>query len=228
MMRSNNDVLTIDELEKIMRKDLLFQRFIFRRTWVLDYAVWAVVMAYSIIMPDPGHYFYLPENIASFLDLAFGLAIVLIAIGVTASPAKAWDRTFQFQKSLGEVKEGTKRPFRFALWIMVIYLSGLVVGMIWPSFASAIFYLTLVPVVFFVHYSLKRSFSDRIPMEGVLASSVLAISVGVSLFVSIFGKVSWSSSLIALFWSITTIVWFFSSSYALFHAPDELEVLHEE
>ncbi len=220
----DKDVITIEEIEHIAKRNLAGQRFLLRRGWGVVYAFWATFMVYSLFLSDIADLFSLKGNVALILNVITYLVVVSVAILALSRTARMWGRTMKLSSALEKGRPG--RPI-ILIWALLIFIAAAIAEVFLPDYAQVIFYANLLPLTFVVYYIQKRVFSDRLPIEGALAIITLFISVVLSLTIAVLG-IPGKDLVIQVIWTFTLIIWFFASFYALFHAPEELGVFNEE
>lgn len=222
----DEDVTTVEDIDRLAERNLAGQRFLIRRGQGVDYAIWAAVMAYSLFLSNLADLLSLTGGIAATVNLACYVAVVILAVRATSRAARRWNRTMQLQSVLNVRQKKNRMPI-ILRWLLLIFALFVLTIAFLPSYAYVIFYANLVPLAVGLYYVHRRIFSGSLPIEGVLATSSLFISALLSLTLSIPGAVPGEGAAISIVWTATLVVWFFASLYALFHAPDELGVLSD-
>ena len=188
----SEEVITASEIEQIARKDLTFQRFMFRRAWGIYHAIWGSIIAYPSSFSDPSQLSPLKGDLAWLVYGIITLTVVTIAIMATVRINRTNDRTLQLRRVLRPDGNDTKltRHFvgrLFMACILMAFVSELIAGYYLPSYVGMISYAFMIPVGFLYYYQLKRSFQGRLPSEGILASIFFISSIVLSFFVSLPG-----------------------------------------
>lgn len=209
------DLLTKEELQYVARRAILFQRYIFRRTYGTYYAVWAAAISCFFVIPfalgSIGEYF------VPVLQIATGVAATFVTVQSFAKAIRAGRLSQVLQHGKGS-------PYLFyvtAWWIAFVALVYATFHL--SSYAGyTSLYLMLISVVYFLALHLKRCFPEKVPLEGKVAVGSYAFSATASFILSIVGI----SSLAAAPWLLTITCWIFASINAFKHANEEL--LEEE
>lgn len=220
----DKDVTTIEDIERIAERNLAGQRFLLRREWGVDYAIWALVMAYSLFLSNIADLFSLKGNMAQIVNVIAYIVVVSVAILVIFRTARKWGRTVRLRSVLSN---GQKRRPIYLIWVLLIFIASGIANVFLPGYAQVIFYANLVPITFVLYYTQRRIFPGRLPVEGVLATLTLSISTLSSLAIAVL-EIPGKDAIISVIWTFTFLAWFFASLYALFHAPDELGVVNDQ
>jgi hypothetical protein len=223
---SADDTIAAGELEKIARHALVFQKYVFRRAWGVYYAVWTVaitIFAFGYLFPFaslfPASLVWVPY---ALLYGGVGLVAGVASFWIFAS---AWN-TLELRRAVGENKEKLRKKYVFliALWWGAMYVAIGVSFTLFEGHAFTVLYGALFLIEIFLVFQLRASFPYRMPSEGKIALVSYGFSSSLSLVVSILG---FDPVLYTPIWIVTIAAWFYSSLYALRHAPDELvELTH--
>jgi hypothetical protein len=207
-----SEILTKEELEDVARRALLFQRYLFRRTYGTYYAVWAAALSVFFVIP------FLLGSMGEFFVLVLQVVTGIVATAVTV---QSFTRVIRANRLWQAFLPRRRVPYFFhiiAWWagfILVIYFAfrfSTYVG-----YASL--YLMLISVAYFLALNLKRSFQEKVPFEGKLAVGSYGLSATASFILSVaFG----SSNFVAVPWLLTIACWIFASTSAFRHAHEEL------
>ncbi len=172
--------------------------------------------------------FLASAGLTTILGLALGLTIVFILIVATILLFGKAYRTVELRQTIMREHWEGRQKVLARIFMLVFFLAIIVAALFLPSYLFLILYATEIPLLVMVIYSLKTSFPEKIPIEGVLAISFYGFSIITSFVLSLIGDIFGISTPLGPLWIATTLVFFFASYHALFHAPDELEVLVEE
>lgn len=105
------------------------------------------------------------------------------------------------------------------IWWVGFFVMAYVIFRFLPSEALSIVFASLFVVEAFIYFTLKFSFPNKIPAEGIVALISYGFSVSLSFAVSLFNA---SYLIVELSWGITIALWIFCSIYALWRASEEL------
>jgi hypothetical protein len=217
--------LTPSEIRRAAKRALTFQRYIFRRSWGIYYAVWATAFAM---------YWFLLPGLVSILGLSSAEnSYAILVSDLVVSIVAGWmsGRIIERARAVIFVREGVQletNPFQrrrawLAVWcayIMAILLTAAFFGSHLLSIAFGL--ATAVTLVFY--YALKYSFPERMPLEGKLAVVVYGTATFSSFLISLLAI---SSNFYFPIWIATVSVWFGASLTSLLRAPDELTAQEE-
>jgi hypothetical protein len=218
--------LSAADIRRAGERALSFQRYMFRKSWGVYYAVWAV--AFTL-------YFFLP----SFADiLGFGGVLassyVLLGIDLVVSIIAGWmsGRIIEKARNSLLVQQGIRPhagPYQrhhkwFAAWWLTYILTILLASVYFSSHYLAVVFALATTVTFVFYYALKSSFPDEIPSEGKIAVAFFAAATITSFLVSV---LSFNPTIYEVLWIVTIFVWFAAALYSLLHATDELVVRPE-
>jgi hypothetical protein len=218
---SADDTIAPGQLDKIARHALVFQKYVFRRAWGIYYAVWTVaitIFALGYLIPFVSVF---PASIAwvpyALLYGGVGLIAGVASFWIFAS---AW-RTLELRRAVGEHNEklGRKYILLIALWWTAMYAAIGISFTFFEGRAFTVLYGALFLIEIFLVFQLRACFPNRIPTEGKIALASYGFSSTLSLAVSVLGL---DPVIYTPIWIVTIAAWFYSSLYALRHAPDEL------
>jgi hypothetical protein len=209
---------TLDALtDQVVR----FQRFVLRRAWGVFYAAWALaIVAYTGLSTIVG---WLPP-LAPWTSGAVAIGILVIATipGLIASLSviETGIRTGRLTSAL----LGPRSPLRVWVVVVVVVVLFVVILTLHGGFGAGpyeelVAYSVLVVVGANLWRRLRVDFETR-PIEGSVALGGYALGVGGSLAA---GLLHVGLGVEGAAWIGMGLVWLFCSSYALYHAPDELE-----
>lgn len=207
-------VLSESELREVGERALSFQRYIFRRTWGVYYAIWSaafIIYILSGLLPLGGSWIL--------------YAILFTVIGWGAGMATWWifrlaQRTMLLRIAVNGKRQKKKgMVFLYRLWPVALTVLACFSFAYLHTQAFIILYLMLSSVVLYLYYGFKASFGEKTPFECKIALFSFGISIILSVIASsIFGH----SNLTAVIWSAESAVWMYCALYALWHAPREL------
>ena len=218
------DSLNIRDINK---RVITFQKFIIRRAYGLYYLIWALAIFDFLIFPSILFSGYLNINYEyAYIIYAINYVIVIyIAIEVSIKIFSTANKTYKLE--YGKINNRF-RPVNYIYIITTVLLLILFAYFFQKEYFYFAVYLYSINVILFamgfgIRNYLKLSFK-KMPLEGNVAFYTYNISAaGTILFFII------SAFLIKTFvyypflmWFIAMFGWFFSSFYALYHAPDEV------
>ncbi len=105
----DKEVTTVSDIKEIAQKDLTFQRFVFRKAWGTYFAIWATLIAYSVLLPDPSPLAPLIGDLDLVVYFLITVAVVLIVIEATVRITRTWDRTLILRGILNNDGNQSKR-----------------------------------------------------------------------------------------------------------------------
>jgi hypothetical protein len=220
----DDDLVTSVEFRSASERALTFQRYIFRRTYGIYYAVWALAIASFLILPFAVSPFLGTSDLSwiAFImaESAAGLAATFVSIRNFGKAA----RTVALRNALNRRQPIERKYWLIIAWWVAFYIAIVLSFFIFRLGALSLVYGLLISVDAFVFTRMRRIFLGNIPIEGKIAIAVFGGSALASFVLSILG----TSEFISGFpWIATIVAWLFSSLYALKHAPDELvELTH--
>lgn len=220
------------DIRDINKRVISFQKFIIRRAYGLYYLIWTLALFDFLIFPSILSSGYLTVNYEyAYIIYAINYVIVLyIAIKITKKIFSIASKTHKLE--YGKINKKF-RPLNFPL-INYIYIITTVLLLILFAyffqkgyFYFAVYLYSVNVILFAMGFSIRKYIKlsfKKMPLEGNVAFYTYNISAaGTILFFII------SSFLIKilvdysfLIWFIAMFGWFFSSFYALYHAPDEV------
>jgi hypothetical protein len=218
---SADDTVAPGELEKIALHALVFQKYVFRRAWGIYYAVWTVAIIFFA-------FGYLIPFVSAFPASASWVPYALLygGVGVIAGVASFWIfgsawRTLELRRLIRERNEKLRRKYvlLIALWWTAMYAAIGISFTFFEGHAFTVLYGALFLIEIFLIFQLRACFPGGLPTEGKIALASYGFSSTLSLVVSVLGL---DPVLYTPIWIVTVAAWFYSSLYALRHAPDEL------
>ncbi len=220
-MASSNpqeDIVGIAKLKKTAEKALTFQRYIFRRTFGLIYAVWAIVIAIDLIIPWA---LQTLVGTPSWLWIASPIAQALTGIGagvVTAVTSAKAAQTIVLQEAVDVGNFGSQRRRRLMMTFYIMLFSAIAISLvILGTGALTIVSIVLLAVVGFMFVQLRRIFSFNVPIEGKMVVIVFGGCAAASFVLSILTQSKFSE----VPWIAMSLSWLFCAIYALKKAPEE-------
>ncbi len=221
------DNINTDKIININKKVINFERFIIRRTYGLYYLIWALAFSGFEIIPIIVLGFYYNKNLMELYILYFIAYFIIIIIAVKLSK-NLFSKVYKTYKlKYGYIKKNSNNKKYFyvftAMLIIVIFLYFFERQFFYYGLFVYLINISTVAMDIKIHGYLKLSF-DKIPFEGYIAvySYLLSSLLTMVFFTfSVFffkGIVYYSFTM----WFIAVIGWFFSSFYAIYHAPDEV------
>ena len=197
------------EIKKIAERALVLQSYLLRRAWGVPYAAWSLTMFVTIFV----------SPIEPNFDLRF---IVDIAASGTTLVAILWE--FRRARSTVEVRNALEnrrwsKPLGYRLllpmWVTVYAIAILTVVFFRPQ-AVVVLLAVYGALAAYFYYSLRVAFPLRLPPEGKVALSSLAVaaivSVGLLPFLS-------HPAPYAILWGMIVALWGFASAYARTKRP---------
>ena len=110
----------VNDIRQVFQRDLAFQKYIFRRAWGVYYAIWAAVIAFYLIVPDPAKLMSLNGGLATALNMVISLLITLMAVVATARLFLGARKATVLRRTMWTNKGGRKHwPF-FVIWLAAI------------------------------------------------------------------------------------------------------------
>ena len=220
------DNINSEDIIEINKKAIIFERFIIRRAYGLYYLIWAFALLEFILVPiilfstnfTDLEYLYIIWILIYFITL-------FTAIKLTKNLFSKIYRTYKLEYGIRNSR--FKRINYVYMLAAVLLLVGFAYFFQRDYFYYALFlYITnivLFTMGFRIFEYIKLSFQN-IPVEGYIAVySYITSAAGTMLFFitsSFFLKNLIPYSF--LIWIIALAGWFFSSYYAVYHAPDEV------
>jgi hypothetical protein len=215
----SEDLVSPRQLEAIGERALSFQRYIFRRTYGTYYATWAFAILVFQLLPYAVLSF-LGATVATYLVI--GTATVAIGLLATVVSVRSFGeaaRTVALRNVIYPAESIKNRYGPFLLWWVAfigVFATGFVFSVLtFFSFLNG--FLLLLDIMIFTQ--LREAFPHHLPVEGKIAVVAFGGSALSSLVISFLNV---SPLLTNLSWTVTVVVWLFSSLYALRHAPEEL------
>jgi len=213
------ETLTIQEIGKAAERALEYQRYIFRRTYGVYYLVWGAAMV-LLLSTDLSAAIGLTGNLASGVEVALSLVVIIAAFFATALIFRGALRTLGLRRALSSERRGYAHYF--VAWIVGIYVVIAAADLLAPAYSYAVFDALLLPVPFVLYFMQGLAFPDGRPTEGLIALTTYGGAAAINLTLSLIGLDSW---VLGWVWAGTATVWFLAAFYALFRAPEELEAL---
>ena len=209
-------MVAASELRNTAKRALLFQRYVFRRTFGLIYAIWAVTTAISLILPFTVQTFI---GTSSWYWIVYPLALSLIditAIAITVANVTKARRTIALRNAINPKNSNRHNHWLTALWIAYCVLAAVCL-IIFRLKAPALLNALSFAIEAFLIQQLRRIFSNDIPPEGKVAATVLGGSVLVNFVLSILSLSHFSS----IPWIVMIFMWLFCALYALKNASED-------
>jgi hypothetical protein len=214
------ETLSAVQLEEIGQRALTFQRYIFRRAWGAYYAVWAAAFVLFIFggQLPLGNLF--PQNLAWVPYVALFAGTGWAASLATASVFNSAHRAVFLRRAMGSMRGWGGREWALMwMWFVAFTALAFVSFAFFQPQAPVIIYGLLSSVEIFIYYSLRISFGEKLPSEGLLALVSYGACITLSIVASLLaGGLAYTGAI----WGAETIVWVYCSLFALWHAPGEL------
>lgn len=210
--------LTLNELEEIGQKAIVFRRYVLRRAYGTYYAIWALAIFSYLLVPAVVY-----SSVGFFTWSSIAVAAADIAIGIAATIVTGKNfrknaRTAALRRALNPTQG--RRGYNFAVLWWAAFITVVALSYLFSGFAAYfLLYGLLLLLDAFLYTWLRRNFPDRVPPEGVLA--VVAFAAGAISSLSLSSAAGYSV-FSALPWSVVVAVWLFASIYAFKSAPEEL------
>lgn len=197
------------EIKKIAERALVLQSYLLRRAWAVLYAALSLAMFVTI--------FVTPSE--PTIAIRF---VVNIAASGTALIAILWE--FKRARNTAEIRNAIvdrrwSKPLGYRvllpLWVAIYAILILTVIFLRPQAVSVILVIYAALAVS-VYYALRLSFPLRLPPEGIVALSSLAVAAMGSIAFLPFVR---DSAPYAILWGATIALWLLAAAYARTRPP---------
>jgi len=197
------------EIKKIAERALLLQSYLLRRAWGVPYAAWSLALFVTVFVSP------------SEPDVALRL-IVDIAVSGTALVAVLWEfrrarDTADVRNAIINVRRSKPLGYRVLLptWVTIYAIAILTVIFFRPQ-AVLVLVAVYGTLAAYFYYSLRMSFPLRLPPEGKIALSSLAVAAIVSVgLLPLLGH----PAPYGILWGMIVALWGFASAYARTRRP---------
>jgi hypothetical protein len=215
---SDENSLSPSDVRRLTKKALQFQRYIFRKTWGIYYALWACAFTIYIFVPPLLETFGLPNFVNGYPLVAVDL-VVSVIVGIATGRLLESARRSAFVHSVLRSPRDAFYKRWFGAWWM-IYITAIIVSAVFfgADLLSVTFGLaTTVTPVFY--YLLRSSFPEKLPTEGILAIFFFGFATIASFILSFFPLNYLAYGII---WGATILVWLGASVVSLLKVNKEL------
>jgi hypothetical protein len=211
------DLVDPAELKNAAKKALSFQRYIFRRTFGVLYAVWAFVMAIDLILPwalqaalgTPGWLYVASPVVQALIGLGAGV--------VTALTSSKATRTIALQKAVNARKPGLSKPWLLMAFYIVLFSAIATFLIFLRADALTVVYAVVLVVAAFMFVQLRRVFSQDVPVEG----KIVVIMFGGFAAEGFVMSILLPGQFVEVPWIAIIFAWLFCALYALKAAPED-------
>jgi hypothetical protein len=212
--------LGVTEVRRLADRALVFQRYIFKRVWGINYAIWALAFATYFFFPSLVSFLGFSNYLGEYAYVAINLAVSLLA-GISSYWVGQKSQNILIVRNAIEPpkKRSNKKLLSLGLWWGFYYAIIILAAIFLTSHFLTIVFGLATSVILYFYYTLRSCFPESIPLEGKLAVSVFAAAVTGSFAYSLFSQ---NPIMYAILWATTVLVWLSASLYSLLRAPEEL------
>ncbi len=219
------DNLDSDNIIKINRRVLNFERFMIRRAYGLYYLVWAI--AILEFLGAPVIILHYSSSLTDFIIIYIIGYIITVFTGVTLS-RNIFSKVFKAYKFInGATYKGAKKIY-YLYAVMIIIIIIIFSYFFQKSFFFQGLYVYIINGLLFVFglqlFKFIKLTFEKIPPEGYIAFYTYNISAAGSILFFIISSEVFKTLVYYSFvpWIVALFGWLFSSYYAIYHAPDEV------
>jgi hypothetical protein len=164
-----------EQVKQIAQKALAIERYILRRAWSLCYVVAAAEIALIILFDISFHILRPLSNYALIVPLAFNTSVSIFGAAiVTWIFKKAYNAMLVRREIVDSVWAKLLRPSWVALLWLAYYLPVIIAIIFLRPVAAIVLYGVLAASVGPFYFSLKASFPERLPREGIAVLATFA------------------------------------------------------
>ncbi len=212
---AEDEAVSSEQVKQIARKALAIERYILRRAWGLCYAVAATEIAlillfdvlFAIARPSSGYGLIVP--------LAFNTSVSIVGVAViTWVFKKAYDAMVVRREVVDSVWAKLLRPSRVAVLWLAYYLPVIIAIVFLRPIAGIVYFGLLTTSVGPFYFTLKVSFPERLPREGIAVLATFAFCALGNLTVFLL-----KGAAAPLLWIIMVAIFIIASAYAYRQKP---------
>ena len=165
---AEDKAVSSEQVKRIAQKALAIERYILRRAWSLCYAVIAAEIALIILFDILFHILRPLSDYALIVPLAFNTSVSIFGAAViTWVFKKAYDAMLVRREIVDSVWAKLLRPSWVAVLWLVYYLPVIIAIVFLRPVAAIVLYGVMATSVGPFYFSLKVSFPERLPREGI-------------------------------------------------------------
>ncbi len=212
---AEDKVISQEQVKQIAQKALAIEHYILRRAWGLCYAVAAAEIALIISFDILFDIVRLSSHYGIIIPLAFNTSVSIFGVAViTWVFKKAYDAMLVRREIVDSVWAKLFRPSWVAVLWLAYYLPVITAIIFLRPIAGAVLYGLLLTSAGPIYFSLKVSFPERLPREGiaVLATFVFCALGNLTIFLL-------KGTVAPLLWIIMIAVFAAASVYAYRQKP---------
>jgi hypothetical protein len=212
---AEDKAVSSEQVKQIAQKALTIERYILRRAWSLCYAVAAVEISLIILFDILFHTLKPLSDYTLIVPVVFNTSVsILGAAVVTWVFKKAYDAMLVRREIVDSVWAKLLRPSWVAVLWIAYYLPVITAIIFLRPIAAIVLYGVLATSVGPFYFSLKVSFPERLPQEGIAVLATFAFCALGNLTVFLL-----KGTVAPLLWILMIAVSAIASAYAYRQKP---------
>ncbi len=210
---AEDKAVSSDQVKQVTQKALVIERYILRRAWGLCYAVLATEMALILLFDIL--FYRLSSDYNLFVPLAFNTSVSIFGVAVvTWVFKKAYDAMLVRREIADSIWAKLLRPSWVAVLWIAYYLPIIIAIIFLRPIAAIVLYGGIATSVGPFYFSLKISFPERLPREGIAVLAAFAFCALGNLTVFLL-----KGTVVPLLWVLMIAVSAVASAYAYRQKP---------
>ncbi len=172
---AQDKAVSSEQVKKIAQQALAIERYLLRRAWGLCFAVFAAEIALILSFDILFGILRLRTDYGLILPLAFNTSVSILGAAVIAWVfKKAYDAMLVRREIVDSVWAKLLRPSWVAALWLIYYLPILAAIIFFRPIAAVVLFGVLAASVGPFYFSLKVSFPERLPREGIAVLATFA------------------------------------------------------
>jgi hypothetical protein len=212
---AEDKAVSSDQVKQIAQEALVIERYILRRTWGFCYAVFAAEIALILLFDISFHIVRPLSNYALIVPIVFNTSVSIFGAAVVAWVFK---KTYAAMLIRREIMDSVWAKLLSPSWVAVLWLAyylPVVIAIIFlHPIAGIVLYGVLATSVGPFYFSLKVSFPERLPREGIAVLATFAFCALGNLTVFLL-----KGTVAPLLWILMITVSLISAAYAYRQKP---------